>query len=199
MDFLNDPYSYIEGVAAFTGFLCVVLYIRQNIWSWPVGIVSAALYILVFFHAKLYADTGLQVVYVFISIYGWYQWIYGGPDHSALKVSRVTQPMIMVMLAIIVVGTSLMAYGLTTYTDAALPFWDSLTTVMSLVAQWMLAKKILENWLVWIVADVLYVGIFLYKELYMTAGLYAFFLILATMGFLTWRKSMHAENPTVTV
>ncbi|MFQ5570263.1 MAG: nicotinamide riboside transporter PnuC [Rhodothermales bacterium] len=198
MDFLGEI-DYVEAAAVVTGFFCVLLYVRQNIWSWPTGLVSAALFIIVFFHARLYADMGLQGVYVVLSAYGWYQWLYGGPEHGALKVSRLTRPVALVLGSIVVVGTTGMAWSLATYTDADLPFWDSLTTVMSLVAQWMIAKKILENWLVWITADVLYIGIFLYKGLYLTSGLYVLFLILATTGFFAWRTSMRAESATVPV
>lgn len=195
MDFLQDV-NYVEVAAVITGFLCVWLYTRQNVWSWPTGLVSAALFIVVFFQARLYADMGLQGVYVALSVYGWYQWLYGGPEHGELAVSHLPRRVGWLLAGLVVVGTGGMAWSLSTYTNAALPFWDSLTTVMSLAAQWMLAKKILENWLVWIVADVMYVVIFLYKALYLTAGLYVLFLILATLGFIRWRHSMQATPAT---
>ena len=197
MDFLAQL-SYVEGVAVVTSFLCVWFYTRQNVWSWPLAIVSAVLYIFVFFQARFYAQMVLQGVYIIISIYGWYQWLYGGAQHSALKVSRVTRATALVLAGIVVVGTGVVAYVLATYTThAAIPFWDALTTVMSLTAQWMLAKKILENWLVWIVADIIYVGMFVYQGLYLTAILYAGFWVLAILGFLAWRKSMRAEGAVV--
>ncbi len=196
MDFLAQL-SYVEGVAVVTSFLCVWFYTRQNVWSWPLAIVSAVLYIFVFFQARFYGQMVLQGVYIIISIYGWYQWLYGGAQHSALKVSRVTRATALVLAGIVVVGTGVVAYVLATYTtNAAIPFWDALTTVMSLTAQWMLAKKILENWLVWIVADIIYVGMFVYQGLYLTAILYAGFWVLAILGFLAWRKSMRAESAT---
>ena len=196
MDFLAQL-SYVEGVAVVTSFLCVWFYTRQNVWSWPLAIVSAVLYIFVFFQARFYAQMVLQGVYIIISIYGWYQWLYGGAQQGALKVSRVTRTTALVLAGMVVVGTGVVAYVLTTYTThAAVPFWDALTTTMSLTAQWMLAKKILENWLVWIAADVIYVGMFVYQGLYPTAILYAGFLVLATLGFLAWRQSMRAESAT---
>ncbi len=196
MDFLAQL-SYVEGVAVVTSFLCVWFYTRQNVWSWPLAIVSAVLYIFVFFQARFYAQMVLQGVYIIISIYGWYQWLYGGAQQGALKVSRVTRATALVLAGIVVVGTGVVAYVLATYTtNAAIPFWDALTTVMSLTAQWMLAKKILENWLVWIVADIIYVGMFVYQGLYLTAILYAGFWVLAILGFLAWRKSMRAESAT---
>lgn len=194
MDFLAQL-NYVEVAAVVASFLCVWLYTRQNVWSWPTAIVAAALYLFVFFQARFYAQLVLQGVYIVISIYGWYQWLYGGAEQGALKVSRVTRTTALVLTGIVGGGMAAMMYVLTTYTnDAAVPFWDALTTAMSLAAQWMLAKKILENWLVWIVADVIYVGMFIYQELYPTALLYAGFLILATHGFFAWRTSMRAEN-----
>ena len=186
--------NYYEVFGVVTALLCVWLYTRQNVWSWPLTIVSAGLYMIVFFQARLYADVGLQGVYILVAIYGWYEWLYGGPQHSVLAVSRLTRTTALVLLALVVGGTAVLAFPLAAYTNASLPFWDSLTTVMSLVAQWMLAKKILESWLVWIVADTIYVGIFLYKALYLTAGLYVVFLGLAVLGFIEWRKTMRGEG-----
>ncbi len=193
MDFLAEL-NPVEVFGVVTALVCVWLYTRQNVWSWPLTIVSAGLYMIVFFQARLYADVGLQGVYIVVAVYGWYEWRFGGPQHNALPVSRLTRTTALSLLGIVVVGTGFLAYPLATYTNASLPFWDSLTTAMSLVAQWMLAKKILESWFVWIVADTLYVGIFLYKALYLTAGLYVVFLGLAVSGFIAWRSSMRAES-----
>ena len=196
MDFLAQL-NYVEVFGVITGFLCVWLYIRQNVWSWPVAIVSAALFIVVFMQAQLYAATGLQGIYIVLAVYGWYQWLYGGAQHSGVRVSRVTGTTAVVLLVLVTAGTVLLAFALAAYTNAALPLWDSLATVMSLAAQWMLAKKILENWLVWIVADALFVGIYLFQDLYLTAGLYVVYLGLAVSGFIAWRKSMHAEAAAI--
>ena len=193
MEFLSQL-NYIEVFGVITALGCVWLYTRQNVWSWPLTIISAGLYAVVFFQARLYADVGLQGVYIAVAVYGWYEWLFGGPQQSVLVVSRLGRNVGLVLLGLVIVGTGVMAYPLAAYTNASLPFWDSLTTVMSLVAQWMLAKKILESWLVWIVADTIYVGIFLYKALYLTAGLYVVFLGLAVSGFIAWRKSMRDEG-----
>ena len=106
----------------------------------------------------------------------------------------MTRTTALVLLGLVVVGVGFLSYGLRTYTDAALPFWDSLTTAMSLVAQWMLAKKIFETWIVWITVDVIYLGVYFYRDLYLTAGLHLIYLALATIGFFAWRNSMRAEN-----
>src|SRR5205814_376939 len=151
------------------------LSVRQNIWSWPTGIVNVVLYAVVFYETKLYADMGLQVIYAGLSVYGWYEWLYGGENRTELHVTR-TSARVGAMLALVTIAASA-ALGLVLRgaTDAALPFMDSFLSSTSLVAQWMMTKKKLENWLVWITVDVLYVGMFTFKHLYVTAGLYAVF------------------------
>ena len=185
--------SPLELFAALIGAISVWLSVRQNIWSWPTAIVNVVLYALVFYEAKLYADMGLQVIYAVLSIYGWYEWLYGGAGHTELHVSR-TGPRLGALLALIAAaGSAALGIFLRHATDAALPFMDSFLSSTSLVAQWMMTKKLLENWLVWIAVDVLYVGMFIFKGLFLTAGLYAVFLALAVKGYIDWRRSMAAE------
>jgi nicotinamide mononucleotide transporter len=185
----------IEIIAAATGLASVWLTVRQNIWCWPTGLVMVALYAIVFFEAKLYADAGLQVVYIALQIYGWHQWLYGGKDRGALAVSRTSFKMIALLAAIACAVIALMGYLLATRTDAALPYWDSTATALSLIAQWMLARKLIENWIVWITVDLLSIGIYLAKGLYFTTALYAAFLILAVMGLVEWRKTLRNFQP----
>ena len=182
--------SRLELFAAIVGAISVWLSVRQNILSWPTAIVNVVLYALVFYQAKLYADMGLQVVYAALSIYGWYEWLYGGEGRTTLHVTR-TSPRLAALLALIALsGSAVLGTLLRHATDAALPYMDSFLSSTSLVAQWMMTRKKLENWLVWIAVDVLYVGMFLFKGLYLTAGLYAVFLALAVRGYLDWRRSM---------
>jgi nicotinamide mononucleotide transporter len=185
--------SPLELFAALLGAVSVWLSVRQNIWSWPTAIVNVVLYSLVFYEAKLYADMGLQVIYAILSIYGWYEWLYGGAGRTELKVTR-TGPRRATLLALIAAaGSAILGVFLHRATDAALPFMDSFLSSTSLVAQWMMTRKLLENWLVWITVDVLYVGMFIFKGLYLTAGLYAVFLALAVKGYADWRRSMNAS------
>lgn len=184
--------SSLELLAAVTGAISVWLSVRQNIWSWPTAIVNVVLYALVFRDAKLYADMGLQVVYAVLSIYGWYEWLYGGQGRTRLRVARTTPALAARLVVIAAAGSALLGTLLHRTTDAALPYMDSFLSSTSLVAQWMMTKKLLENWLVWIAVDVLYVGMFLFKGLYLTAGLYAVFLGLAIRGYIDWRRSMSA-------
>jgi nicotinamide mononucleotide transporter len=187
--------SPLELIAALVGAVSVWLSVRQNIWSWPSAIVNVVLYTIVFFQAKLYADMGLQVIYAILSIYGWYEWLHGGENRTELHVTRTTPRLASTLVAIALVGSVLLGTLLRQATDAALPFMDSFLSSTSLVAQWMMTRKKLEHWLVWIAVDVLYVGMFIFKGLYLTAGLYAVFLVLAITGYVDWRRSLAPMAP----
>ena len=186
-----DP---IEATAALFGIASVFLSARQNVWSWPLGIINVALYIIVFYDAKLYADMGLQVVYVVLAAYGWWHWLHGGANHGVLRVSRVPARETVLLTAAFAVGTVVLSTFLARATDASLPLADSALTAASLVAQYMMTRKYVECWLVWIVADVAYVAMFLYKELWPTAGLYLVFSVLAVLGWRQWRASLREQS-----
>ena len=184
-----------EVLAVIFGIVSVYLSTREHIWSWPTALVNVALYFVVFFEAKLYADMGLQVVYFGLSLYGWYEWLYGGENRTELHVSRTSRSLGVRLLVIGVASAAILGTMLARFTDAALPYLDSATTSTSLVAQWMMTRKILENWIVWAVVDVVYVGMFIFKKLYLTAGLYAVFLVLAIMGYVQWKRSLIDREP----
>ena len=188
----------IETVAAAFGVVSVFLSVRQNIWSWPTAIVNVGLYIIVFFGAKLYADTGLQVVYVVLNAYGWYHWLYGGKNRTELPVSRTSLKLGGLLIGIGLASTAAIGTFLARQTDAALPYVDALTTSTSLVAQWMMTRKLLENWIVWVAVDVVYIGMYIFKSLRVTAVLYLIFLILSVMGYVQWRRSL-AEREAASV
>jgi nicotinamide mononucleotide transporter len=185
--------NHLELVAAVVGAVSVWLSVRQNIWSWPTAIVNVVLYALVFYDAKLYADMGLQVIYAVLSVYGWYEWLYGGEGRTELRVTRTAPRLWAVLAGIAAAGSAVLGIVLHHETDAALPYMDATLSSTSLVAQWMMTRKLLENWLVWIAVDVLYVGMFIFKHLYLTAGLYAVFLALAVRGYVDWRRSMRTN------
>ena len=186
--------SSIEIVAAVFGVISVFLSVRQNIWSWPTAIVNVGLYIIVFYESKLYADTGLQVVYVVLNAYGWYHWLYGGKNRTELPVSRTPARLWLLLVALGAAGTALIGTLLSRKTDAALPYVDAMTTSTSLVAQWMMTRKLLENWIIWVAVDVVYIGMYIYKSLYVTAVLYLIFLILSAMGYVQWRRSLRERE-----
>jgi len=185
--------SPLEILATGFGLWSVWCYVKESVWSWPTGLVNVLLYILLFWNAKLYADTGLQVVYVGLQAYGWWQWLRGGADHGQLIISR-TAPRLWLILVLVAAAAYLpMGLLLDLWTDTDVPWWDSLPAVTSLVAQWLLAKKKLETWLVWIVTDLIYIPLYLHKHLYLTAGLYAVFLVLCILGWRSWNRTYLAR------
>lgn len=185
----------IEAVAVVFGVACVWLTVRQNIWCWPTGLVQVSLYIFIFYEVKLYSDLILHVIYVFLQLYGWYHWLRGGKQDTPLPVSTLSAHARWVWIAVALAGTAGWGYLMTTFTDASVPYGDAFTTVTSLIAQWLMARKKLESWLFWIAVDVLAIGIYWYKSLLLTSGLYALFLILAILGWLAWQKSLRAVSP----
>ncbi len=186
--------SPLELIAAIVGAVSVYLSVRQNIWSWPTGIVNVVIYAFVFYEAKLYADMGLQVIYAALSVYGWYEWLHGGENRTELKVTRSAASLLGLLLAIGIASSVSLGLILRNYTDAALPFMDSSLSSASLIAQWMMTRKKLENWILWITVDVLYIGMFTFKHLYLTAGLYAVFLVLAIQGYRDWKRSLTSAD-----
>jgi nicotinamide mononucleotide transporter len=186
-----NPY---EAAGVLFGIVAVYLTVRENVWCWPLGLVNVGLFVLVFWQARLYADMGLQVVYIGLCLYGWYEWLHGGESRGALAVSRTPGWTIGLLALLGTAGAGLLGLVLARHTNGSLPFWDSSTASFSLVAQLMQTRKWLESWIVWIVVDVVYVGIYVYKSLYLTAGLYTVFLLLAALGFREWRRSLAATT-----
>jgi nicotinamide mononucleotide transporter len=182
-----------EVVGVLFGVVSVWLTVRQNVWCWPTGLVNVGLFIVVFAQAKLYADMGLQVVYVALSLYGWHEWLHGGEGHGQLRVSHTPRPALFALATAATAFALGLGLALRRHTDAALPFWDSATTSFSLVAQWMQTRKWVETWVVWIAVDSVYVVMYVYKRLHLTAGLYAVFLVLAVLGLRAWKDSLPAS------
>jgi nicotinamide mononucleotide transporter len=185
----------LEYAAAAFGLACVALTVRQNVLCWPTGLVMVALYLVVFYQARLYSDMLLQGVYIVLQVYGWYAWVYGGTNRSALAVTRTSPREMLAWGAVCLVGTAALGGTMRAFTDASLPFLDAFTTSASLVAQWLLGRKRLESWLFWIVVDVVSIGVYLAKGLYPTTGLYAIFLCLAVWGFFEWKRTLPVAEP----
>jgi len=175
----------LELVSFILAAITVVLNIRQKHWAWLFSIVSSATYAAVFFEARLYGDMGLQFVFIAASVWGWYQWLRGA-DHQPLAVTRLKQNGRIWSLAAWLVGFVLLSSFLDHFTDTDVPHADGFLTAGSLVGQLLLAKKKVENWHVWIAVDILYVGLYVYKGLMLTALLYGVFVLLAIAGLRTW-------------
>ncbi len=185
-DWLRNQ-SLLETSGVVTGILCVYLAAKNNIWNWPIAIASVLIYIFIFFEAKLYADTGLQVYFFIMNFYGWYFW--SRKDKlTKVPVSSITLKEIVLSVTGITVFTVGLGFFLYQGTDASFPFIDSFCTACSLVAQVFLARKVLENWLIWIFVDIIYVGVYISKDLHLTAGMYALYIVIAAIGYFDWRK-----------
>lgn len=186
------PTTWAEVLGFLTGLLNVGLLVRQHILNWPLGILNVLLLMLVFGTAGLYADMGLQVVYVILGLYGWWAWLYGGADRSHLVVRRTGRAE---WIGLTVAGL-LLTGGLWLFLDrltgSTVPLADALTTSLSLLATYGQTRKLLENWWLWIAADVIYIPLYGYKGLWLTAILYVAFLTLCVLGLRSWRKAVTA-------
>jgi nicotinamide mononucleotide transporter len=182
---------YIELLGVITSLIYLYFSVRQIIWLWPFGIISSALFIWIFFSSKFYADMGLQVYYLGISAYGWYYWAGGNKDeNTAVPVSRLSGS-----LAGVLSGTGLILFFgivaiLKFLTDSDVPWGDGFTTAASIIATWMLARKILEHWLLWIIIDAFAAGLYFYKGLYPSSVLYVIYAIIAVLGYRQWKKDL---------
>lgn len=187
----------LELVSAALGFLCVALLIYRNHWSWPIGFVQVVLTAFVLWHAKLYAETGLQVVFAILQVIGWCAWLQSRSDdrQSAVPVGPIRVKKFAftgLILSILVTGslTGLVAWILLTFTDGKSPWIDAFIAAASLTAQVLLAARYRENWGYWIVVDLVSIPLYIYRELYALAILYVLFLCLAIVGWWTWQRSI---------
>lgn len=190
--------NWIEIFGAVTGIFYVFLEIKQSLWLWPVGIVTSAVYIWVFFHGKLYADMSLQGYYLVISVAGWYWWVRGdgakgrggGREKEELKVTRITKKLALILVIIFAGLYIVMYFVLSRLTDSPVPGFDAFLTSLSIVATWMLARKIYEHWFLWIVVDSVASGLFLFRGLYPTVILYIVYCTMSFAGLREWKRSL---------
>ncbi|SHL75244.1 nicotinamide riboside transporter PnuC [Flavobacterium saccharophilum] len=181
----------IELFGAIFGFLSVYFTIKQNIWCWYFGLLQVTLYCFVFYTSKLYSDMILHIIYIFLQVFGWYNWKYGGSNKSTLRVTLLTNTTFWIGLTVI--ATLFTGYIMQTKTDASYPYEDAFIMIASLVAQYLMIKKVLESWLFWIIVDVVAIIIYAYKDLYFTTALYVLFLVMAIIGYLEWKKAYSGE------
>lgn len=179
--------SALEVLGFVTGALCVFLLVRQNIWNWPIGLANNAFFIVLFYRNGLYADMGLQGFYIAIGLYGWWNWLHGAQDHGAVAVSRTPARWAAALVLAVAAATALLAWVLRRWTNSNVPVLDSLITALSLAAQFMMARKWIENWGVWILANCISVGMLIFKGLYLTSCLYLVYQVLCVMGWRAWR------------
>jgi nicotinamide mononucleotide transporter len=182
--------SAFEIVGAVFSLLSVWYSTRQNVLVWPTGMVGVAAYAVVFFEARLYADMLLQLFYFTVSVRGWYLWLHGGDHHDRLPVTRLTQRQLLLLLPLAATGILGLGFAFATWTNADLPWLDATASGLSVGGQLLLMRKKLQTWHVWILVNILSVGIYLYKALYLTTGLYFVFLVLAIIGLVQWQKAL---------
>ena len=185
----------IEIFGLCAGTLSIALLIKQNIWTWPIGIAYTLASLYIFFTAKLYADFALHVFFLIMSSYGWYYWLQGNSRFdSELPVSRESKKVLAYSIIICVLAIILASNLFTIYTDAELPYWDNTTSILSVLAIWLQSRKKIESWVFWLIIDILSVGIYFYKDLYLYSLLYSIYVAMAFFGYATWLKSYRNEQ-----
>ena len=189
-----DP---LELTAVVFGIISVFLSTREHIGSWPTALVNTALYFVVLQRAQLYANAWLQVMYFALSCYGWYAWKRGGAAHAGLVVTRTPARTGALLVVLAACTTLLVHWILTRFTNSASPWLDAATTAVSLAAQWMMTRKLLENWGVWCAVNAVYVGMYLTQGLALSAALYAVYFGLAVSGHFSWKRSLETRLATI--
>ena len=181
--------NWIEITGAVMGLIYLYFEIKQKIWLWPLGIVTSVFYIIIFYTSKFYADMSLQFYYVFISIYGWYNWTKGTNNNNHnLPVINLSKKLGINLFIIHLFILGLIYSILKNHTDSPIPFWDALTTSLSIIATWMLSKKIFELWFIWIFVNFVSMILYIYKGLYPTTVLFLFYSLLSIKGYMEWKK-----------
>jgi nicotinamide mononucleotide transporter len=188
--------EWLELTGLVSGLLCVWLLIRQNVWTFPIGLVYSVVSVAVFIEARLYADVLLSGYYVLMNAYGWYYWLYGGLRTPAdeLPVSQTPLQTAWMLAVITALAIAAMGWFFDTQTDADFPYWDSATTCMSFAAMWMTARKYIENWMVWLVVDVIAAAIYYVKGIHFYAVLYGVYLGMAILGWRAWQLTMMKQS-----
>jgi nicotinamide mononucleotide transporter len=185
-----------EWIGTIFGLLCVWLTAKENLWCWPTGLANNLFFAMLFGHDRLYADFSLQIVYVALGLYGWYEWLRGGPNRETLAVSRTPSRIGLLLAPLFLLSTVAIVWSLrqaVAWVGAPAPdylYWDSATTAAALVAQWMLARKWLENWVIWIGTNVSYIALYGVKGRFLLCLLQVMFIWLSINGFRRWRRSL---------
>lgn len=198
-DFFSSLYlqfletSAMEWLATITGFICVYLAARQHILNWPVGIISVGTYLFIFYQTKLYGDAVLQIYFLITAIYGWFYWNQSSPKKEGSIVSFTAKQMLFTICAVTLLWGAL-GWMLANWTDSDVPYIDGFCTAMSFAAQFLMTRKVLQNWILWVIVDIAYIPLYLYKGLLLTALLYIAFAIIAWKGYRNWNKTYRSAN-----
>ena len=183
------PFTWLELVAFVLAVWMVVLNMRVNALAWPLAIISSLLYFLLFWNSKLYGDASLQIFFVIVAFWGWWQWLRGtGDDGAALHVRTLGTTGRWRLVAALALAWPATGLFLKTFTDTDVPWWDAFPTAASVIGQWLLGRKYVENWLAWFVVNVVSVALFAYKGLWLTVVLYTVFIVMSVAGWRAWRR-----------
>ena len=191
--------DYLEIIGTIIGLIYLWLEYHASIYLWVASVAMPIVYTFVFFDAGLYADMGIQIYYILASVYGFICWRWAisrknkATSIERLKIAHTPHRLITPLSIISIVLTFIIAYILISFTDSNVPWWDSVTTSLSIVAMWLMARKYIEQWWVWLVVDVVSAGVYIYKDLYFTAGLYALYAVIAYFGYKKWKELMIAQ------
>ncbi|SHM31962.1 nicotinamide mononucleotide transporter [Cyclobacterium lianum] len=178
--------SWLEALAVFFGLASVYYSMRENILVFPTGIISTLIYVWICFQVRLYADMSINGYYFVMSVFGWYVWTHPRPGKASVPITWLDHRGILRALLLLLISYGLLYYVLRTYTDSDVPYWDSFTTASAFVGMWLMAKKKVENWIAWIITDLVSVPLYLYKGLLLTSFQFLVFTILAAMGLVAW-------------
>ena len=182
--------SYTEIVAAVFGLIYVILAAKENIWCWPAGFIGTGTSIYLFWDGSLYMESALNVYYLLMALFGWWQWRYGSVNKSTLAIRSLVLKEHILILSLIVILTLVSGYFLNSKTDAALPYLDSFTTWSAVITTWMVTRKILENWLYWIVINSASIYLYLERGFALYAALFVLYVIIAVFGYMQWRHAL---------
>ena len=187
-----DNMTPIEIVAVLLGIANILLTIRRSVWNYPFGIAMVTLYFFIFRDAKLYSDAGLQIFFVVVNLYGWWSWSRNKAETGEVVVQRLGNEGLLAWIAGSVIATLGWGFLMSNYTDASFPFWDASVAMLSVAGQILMTRRYLENWCWWIAVNAISIPLYVVKDLHLTAGLYALFLVLAIAGLFEWRRTQKA-------
>jgi nicotinamide mononucleotide transporter len=194
--------NHYEVISALTGLIYLYFSVRQNIWLWPTGIVASVYSVMVFYNSHLYADMSLNVYYVLVSLYGWFHWLIRKDNikHDSIRISRLTLRSwigymgMIIFLAVIIALLLINLPQKIGLTPSSVPWWDAFLTSGSIIATWLLARKILEQWILWVIIDTVSVGVLIYKGLYIMSALFIIYAIMSVVGFQKWKLEWIKQN-----
>jgi len=191
---LGAPISWLELIAFVLAVWMVICNMRVQVLGWPLALISSLLYFLLFWNGKLYGEASLQLVFAALALWGWWQWLRGrSTSGEALQVRRLDTRSLAVAIGITLLGWPMLGLFLQQHTDSPLPYWDAFPTVASLLGQWLLGRKYQENWSVWVIVNIVSVGLFAFKGYWLTVLLYAVFIPMSVAGWRAWQRQIQAS------